>query len=72
MIRLWLILISGVVITSSFALTNNSLKTIQITNLEAHHVQVALGFSEEALDTLSFSMEKPARLILDFIIKILI
>ena len=66
MIRLFLILISSVVMTSSLALTNNSLKTMQVTNLEDNYVQVALGFVEGAPDPLSFSMENPARLILDF------
>ncbi len=39
---------------------------MQVTNLEDNYVQVALGFVEGAPDPLSFSMENPARLILDF------
>lgn len=47
------------------ALTN-SLKTMQLANLDNNRIQMQLGFQQSAPEPMVFSMENPARLILDF------
>jgi type IV pilus assembly protein PilQ len=47
-------------------LSNNSLKSMQLSSLENNRTQLQLGFQQAAPEPLAFSMENPARLVLDF------
>ncbi len=60
--------ISLFLMTNCFAAmtANNSLKNMQINTTANNNVQVQLGFQNAAPEPVSFSMENPSRLVLDF------
>jgi type IV pilus assembly protein PilQ len=64
----WLLGIFILCCTSTIVLAqnSNSLKTIQLSYLANKQIQLELGFQEMAPDPLSFSMDKPVRLVIDF------
>ncbi len=66
--RLLLVLSTVLFLTISFAsiALNNTLKTMQLAHLDNNRLQLQLGFLQAAPDPIAFSMENPARLVLDF------
>ncbi len=65
-LRHWCLLLLLMISSNAAVAATNTIKKVQYSSLPGNRIQIVLEFSEKAIEPLSFTIDKPARIAFDF------